>query len=119
VEEAYGRGLRHFGLLHDSDATEPLGDVYTNPPRHGGLTAFGAAVVKECNRLGILIDLAHANVQTTEEALKVTTRPVIVSHTGLDTQLGSNPSVAGMMRPRIIGKEQAKMVMCMRFRTAR
>ena len=110
VEEAYNRGLRHFGLLHDSDASEPLGDVYTNPPRFGGLTAFGANVIKECNRLGMLIDLAHANVQTTEAALKVTTRPVIISHTGLDTQLGSNPSMAQMMRPRLIGKEQAKMV---------
>ena len=110
VEEAYNRGLRHFGLLHDSDASVPLGDVYTNPPRYGGLTAFGAAVIKECNRLGILIDLAHANVQTTEAALKVTTRPVIISHTGLDTQLGSNPSMAQMMRPRLISKEQAKMV---------
>ena len=38
VEEAYRRGLRHFGLLHDSDASVPLGDVYTNPPRYGGLT---------------------------------------------------------------------------------
>ena len=110
VEEAYKRGLRHFGLLHDSDASEPLGDVYTNPPRYGGLTPFGAAVIKECNRLGMLIDLAHANVQTTEAALKVTTRPVIISHTGLDTQLGSNPSMAQMMRPRLISKEQAKMV---------
>lgn len=110
VEEAYERGLRHFGLLHDSDASVPLGDVYTNPPRYGGLTAFGAAVIKECNRLGILVDLAHANMQTTEAALKVTTRPIIISHTGLDTQLGSNPSMAQMMRPRLIGKEQAKMV---------
>ena len=110
VEEAYGRGLRHFGLLHDSDASVPLGDVYTNPPRFGGLTPFGAAVIKECNRLGILIDLAHANMQTTEAALKLTTRPVIISHTGLDTQLGSNPSIAQMMRPRLISKEQAKMV---------
>jgi membrane dipeptidase len=110
VEEAYGRGLRHFGLLHDSDASVPLGDVYTNPPRYGGLTAFGRDVLKECNRLGILIDLAHANMQTTEAALKVTTRPVIISHTGLDTQLGNNPSMAQMMRPRLISKEQAKMV---------
>jgi membrane dipeptidase len=110
AEEAYQRGLRHFGLLHDSDAALPLGDVYTNPPRYGGLTEFGASVIKECNRLGILIDLAHANVQTTEMALKVTTRPVIISHTGLDTQLGSNPSMAQMMRPRLIGKEHAKMV---------
>jgi membrane dipeptidase len=110
VEEAYGRGLRHFGLLHDSDATEPLGDVYTNPPRYGGLTAFGAAVIKECNRVGILIDLAHANMQTTEAALKTSARPVIISHTGLDTQLGSKQRMAEMMRPRLIGKEQAKMV---------
>jgi membrane dipeptidase len=110
VEEAYDRGLRHLGLLHDSDASVPLGDVYTNPPRYGGLTPLGAAVIKECNRLGILVDLAHANVQTTEAALKVTTRPVIISHTGLDTQLGSNPSMAKMMRPRLISKEQARMV---------
>jgi membrane dipeptidase len=110
VEEAYNRGLRQFGLLHDSDASVPLGDVYTNPPRYGGLTPFGAAVIKECNRLGILIDLAHANVQTTEAALKTTTRPVIISHTGLDTQLGNNPSMAERMRPRLISKEQARMV---------
>ena len=110
VQEAYGRGLRHFGLLHDSDASVPLGDVYTNPPRYGGLTAFGSAVIKECNRLGILIDLAHANMQTTEAALKITTRPVIISHTGLDTQLGNNPSMAQMMHPRLISKEQAKVV---------
>jgi membrane dipeptidase len=110
VEEAYERGLRHFGLLHDSDASVPLGDVYTNPPRYGGLTPFGADAIKECNRLGILVDLAHANVQTTEAALKITTRPVIISHTGLDTQLGSNPSMAHMMRPRLISKEHARIV---------
>ncbi len=110
VEEAYQRGLRHLGLLHDSDASVPLGDVYTNPPRFGGLTPFGASVIKECNRLGILIDLAHANVQTTEMALKIMNRPVIISHTGLDTQLGSNPNMAQMMRPRLISKEQARMV---------
>ncbi len=110
VEEAYNRGLRHFGLLHDSDASEPLGDVYTNPPRYGGLTPFGAKVIKECNRLGILVDLAHANIPTTEAALKVTTRPVIISHTGLDTQLGSDLNMARMMRPRLISKDHAKMV---------
>jgi membrane dipeptidase len=110
VEEAYHRGLRHFGFLHDSDASTPLGDFYTNPPRFGGLTPFGTAVIRECNRLGILIDLAHANTQTTEMALKVTTRPVIISHTGLDTQLGSNPRMAEMMRPRLISKEQARIV---------
>ncbi len=110
VAEAYARGLRHFGLLHDSDASVPLGDVFTNPPRWGGLTAFGADVIKECNRLGILVDLAHCNAETVAAALKLTTSPVIISHTGLDTQLGQNPDMARMMRPRLISKEQAKIV---------
>ena len=110
VEEAYRRGMRHLGLLHDSDATPPLGDVYTNPPQYGGLTTFGSSVVKECNRLGMLIDLTHCDVHTTAMAVNVSTRPVVISHTGLDTQLGTNPRMAEMMRPRLIGKEQAKMV---------
>jgi membrane dipeptidase len=110
VEEAYGRGLRVFGILHDGDATPPLGDVYTKAPRFGGLTAFGSSVIKECDRLGILIDLAHCNTQTTAMALKVTKHPVVISHTGLDTRLGNDPHMAEMMRPRLISKEQAKMV---------
>lgn len=110
VELAYNRGLRHFGLLHDSDASMPLGDVYTNPPRFGGLTAFGAEVIKECNRLGILIDLAHADRETIAAALKIAAHPVIISHTGLDTQLGNDQNMARMMRPRLISKEQAKIV---------
>jgi membrane dipeptidase len=110
VAVAYKRGLRHLGLLHDNDASVPLGDVYTNPAKFGGLTTFGADVIKECNRLGILIDLAHASNDTLNAAIKVTTKPFIISHTGLDTQLGQNPMMAKMMRPRLISKEQAKIV---------
>jgi len=110
VEEAYRRGLRHLGLLHDSDASVPLGDVYTNPPTLGGLTALGADVIRECNRLGILVDLAHGSNDMVRAALKVTTKPVIISHTGLDTQVGQNPNRARMMRPRLISKELAQDV---------
>ena len=110
VEIAYNRGLRHLGLLHDSDASVPLGDVYTNAPQWGGLTGFGTSVIKECNRLGILIDLAHANLETLTAALKTSTKPTIVSHTGLDTRLGQDANMAKMMRPRLISKEQAKLV---------
>ncbi|UFH52714.1 dipeptidase [Spirosoma sp. KNUC1025] len=107
---AYKRGLRHLGLLHDNDASVPLGDVYTKPPQFGGLTEFGANVIKECNKLGILIDLTHASNRTIDAALNVTTRPVLISHTGLDTQLGLNQVMAKMMRPRLISKGQAKIV---------
>jgi len=110
VEIAYKRGLRHLGLLHDSDAAIPLGDVYTNPAQFGGLTDFGKEVIKECNRLGLLIDLAHASNETINAALKITNKPVLISHTGLDTRLGKNERMAGMMKPRLISKEQAKIV---------
>lgn len=110
LRTAYDRGLRHLGLLHDHDASVPLGDVFTNPAQFGGLTAFGADVIRQCNRLGILIDLAHANAETVAAALKVTTKPVLISHTGLDTQLGQNEHMAHMMKPRLISREQAKIV---------
>lgn len=110
LEEAYNRGLRHLGLLHDNDASVPLGDIFTKPVQWGGLTAFGADVIKECNRLGILVDLSHCTNDTINAALKVATKPMLISHTGLDTQLGQNPSMAKMMKPRLISKEQAKIV---------
>ncbi len=107
---AYARGLRHLGLLHDSDASVPLGDVYTNPPRWGGLTAFGAEVIRECNKLGILVDLTHCDTATVAAALKLSTKPVMFSHTGLDTQLGHNTNMANMMKPRLISKTEAKLL---------
>jgi membrane dipeptidase len=110
LQVAYGKGLRHLGLLHDHDASVPLGDVFTNPAQWGGLTAFGADVIRECNKLGILVDLSHANNETVNAALKVAAHPVLISHTGLDTQLGQNENMAKMMRPRLISKEQAKIV---------
>ncbi|MGC4038136.1 MAG: membrane dipeptidase [Chitinophagaceae bacterium] len=110
VGVAYSRGLRHLGLLHDSDAAIPLGDVYTNTAKFGGLTSFGGDVIRECNKLGILIDLAHASNDTLNAALKITKHPVLISHTGLDTQLGQDEFIAKMMRPRLISKEQAKIV---------
>ena len=110
LEVAYKRGLRHLTLLHDNDASVPLGDIFTNPPKWGGLTKFGAEVIKECERLGILVDLSHCDDNTINGALKMMTKPFIISHTGLNTRLGNNEFMAKMMKPRLISKEQAKIV---------
>jgi membrane dipeptidase len=109
VEEAYKRGLRVLGLLHDNDISPPLGDIYTNPPRHGGLTELGATVIKECNRLGILVDLTHASSETVAAALKASTRPMIFSHTGLK-QPAENGGPGQGMQSRLITKEHAKSI---------
>jgi membrane dipeptidase len=110
LQTAYQRGVRHLGLLHDNQSSSPLGDIYTDPAKFGGLTEFGTTVVKECNRLGILVDLAHCSNEAIDDALKASSKPVIISHTGLNTQLGQNANMARMMRPRLISKEQAKIV---------
>jgi membrane dipeptidase len=111
VEEVYKRGVRDLQLLHErDDMVSPLGDVITSPAHLGGLTAFGAKVVKECNRLGIVVDLAHATPETVLGALKVATQPILVSHTGLDSRTGSNPRMAEVMKPHLISKEHAKVV---------
>ena len=111
VDEAYKRGVRHLQLLHErDDMVSPLGDTNTTPAHLSGLTAFGAEVVKKCNRLGIVVDLAHASHETVLGALKVATQPAIVSHTSLDSRTGGNPRIAEMMKPRLISKEHAKVV---------
>lgn len=111
VEEVYKRGVRNLQLLHQQDdMVSPLGDVIMSPAHLGGLTAFGAEVVKECNRLGILVDLAHASPETVLGALKVATQPILVSHTGLDSRTGDNPKMAEIMKPHLISKENATVV---------
>ena len=109
LQEAYDRGLRVFCLLHDNDADPPLGDVYTNEPQYGGLTQLGADAIAECERLGILVDLAHCDDTTVQMALEVATKPLMISHTGLNTQVGDD-FMSKMMLPRLISPETAKLV---------
>jgi membrane dipeptidase len=109
IQVAYDRGLRLLGLMHDGQTTPPLGDIYTDEPQYGGLNQLGIDIIKECNRLGILIDLAHCSNEAINKALETSTKPMLISHTGLNTQLGTNEKTAKMMMPRLISKAQAKI----------
>lgn len=79
--QMHAAGLRLLQLIHFRN--NELGHTQTWPYSPGGLTDFGRLVVAECNRLGIIIDLAHANEQTVSEVLALSTRPVIFSHGGV------------------------------------
>ena len=60
-----------------------VADIQTEEPRHHGLTPFGAQVIREMNRLGLIVDVAHATEQVTRDVVDITTRPIMLSHTAL------------------------------------
>ena len=74
----YDLGARSMTLTHGK--TLDWADSATDSPRHGGLTRFGEEVVREMNRLGMLVDLSHVSDDTMEDALRVSEAPVIFSH---------------------------------------
>ena len=84
VDEAYTlHQLRHLQLTHYR--VNELGDIQTEPPVYGGLTDFGADVVRRCNQLGIVVDVAHGTLDLVKRAADTTTKPLILSHTALAT----------------------------------
>jgi membrane dipeptidase len=111
VEEAYRRGLRLMQLVHHAnDVVVPLGDIQTRPPNEfGGLTPFGAQVVKECNRLHLLMDLAHAAFPMVKGVLDISTQPILFTHTAIDSPLGRAGKSESLLR-RLVTREQARAV---------
>ena len=71
-------GARYMTLTHSANV--PWADSGTDTPEHGGLTAFGETVVREMNRLGMLVDLSHTSPETMADAIRVSDAPVIFSH---------------------------------------
>ena len=81
LQAAYAMGIRHIQLVHY--IRNALGDFQTERPRIGGLTDFGKSVVEECNRLGILVDLAHATSDAVAQALAVSKVGMVWSHSSV------------------------------------
>lgn len=74
----YGLGVRYMTLTHNDNVA--WADSATDVPAVGGLSAFGREVVREMNRLGMLVDLSHVAATTMRDALDATSAPVIFSH---------------------------------------
>ncbi|MGI5130869.1 dipeptidase [Pseudonocardia sp. CA-107938] len=72
------RGVRYLTLTHNENT--PWADSATDEPVHGGLTDFGVEVVRECNRIGVVVDLSHVAATTMRDALAATSAPVLFTH---------------------------------------
>src|ERR1700722_19987114 len=82
VDEAYAKwDLRHLQLTHYR--LNELGDIQTEAAVHGGLTEFGAEDIRRCNRIGMVVDVAHGTYDLVRRAASVTSKPLILSHTSL------------------------------------
>jgi membrane dipeptidase len=90
LEEAHQRGVRHVQLVHYTP--NDIGDFQTGAVTHQGLTPFGAEVIQACHRLGFVCDVAHATEDTVKQAVKVATKPLLLSHTALAGSRAMGPT---------------------------
>jgi membrane dipeptidase len=105
LEQAHQRGVRHAQLVHYTP--NDIGDFQTGVVTHKGLTSYGAEVIRACHRLGFVCDVAHATEDTVKQAVKVATKPLLLSHTAIagSPAMGPTPLTA-----RQISRDHARVI---------
>jgi membrane dipeptidase len=105
LEEAHRRGIRHVQLVHYTP--NDIGDFQTGVVTHQGLTEFGAEVIRACDRLGLVCDVAHATEDMAKQAVTVATKPLLLSHTAV---LGSQAMGPTPLSGRQVGPGHARAI---------
>lgn len=100
LSEAWDAGVRSIQLVHYH--VNQLGDIQTEEPKHRGLSEFGRETITEMNRLGMIIDMAHATFETTRDVAELTSQPIMVSHSYVADE--------GIQHPRLLSEEHTRMV---------
>jgi membrane dipeptidase len=100
LDDLYARGVRSLQLTHY--AQNDLGDLQTLPAVYRGLSAFGRDVVRRMNHLGMVVDVAHASFDTVKATVDITTAPIMLSHTHLQSDTSPHP--------RLITPEHARLI---------
>jgi membrane dipeptidase len=78
LREFYRLGVRYMTLTHN--VTHDWADAHRDTPKNNGLSDFGKEVVREMNRLGMFVDISHVSEKVMNDALDVSTAPIIASH---------------------------------------
>jgi len=102
VDRLWSDGIRSIQLVHY--ALNTAGDLQTQPPQHGGLSALGKQVVQRMLARRMLIDVAHADLATVRDVVRLADAPIILSHSLLS--LGSDRPLSA----RTITPEHAKLI---------
>lgn len=107
LQAAYDMGIRHIQLVHFLD--NRIADIQTERPSHGGMTEYGRRVIRECNRLGMLVDLAHCTSEVVQQALEVAEKPLVWSHSSVNPNGPGNWQLPGW-RARQLSLADAKAI---------
>ncbi len=108
LRQMYDLGARYMTLTHS--ANTPWADSSTDAPEHGGLTEFGKDVVREMNRIGMLVDLSHVSEDTMHDTLDVARAPVIFSHSGVRALNGHTRNVPDSVLQRLAANRGVIMI---------
>jgi membrane dipeptidase len=100
LDDFYRRGVRSLQLTHYAQGD--LGDLQTQPPVYHGLSPFGRDVVRRMNQLGMVVDVAHASFETVRDTVTLSTAPIMLSHSHLQSTTSPHP--------RLITPEHARLV---------
>jgi membrane dipeptidase len=100
LTEAYEAGVCSITIIHYH--INQIGDTQTETAFHGGLTDLGRSIIKEMNRLGMLVDLSHASLAASRQAAEISTQSMLFSHTNLRYSQSTHP--------RLINPEHARLV---------
>ncbi len=100
LDDLYRHGVRSLQLTHY--AQNDLGDLQTLPAVYNGLSPFGRDVVRRMNRLGMVVDVAHASFATAKATVDITSAPIMLSHTHLQSEASPHP--------RLITAEHARLI---------
>ncbi|MFN2098804.1 dipeptidase [Altererythrobacter sp. MF3-039] len=113
LRQMYDLGARYMTLTHSKNT--PWADSATDEAEHGGLNEFGLDVVREMNRIGMLVDLSHVSAEAMHDALDVTKAPVIFSHSGAQAVNGHARNVPDDVLVRLKGNGGIVMVVALTF----
>ncbi len=113
LRQMYALGARYMTITHSRNT--PWADSATDDPRHDGLTDFGRDVIREMNRLGMLVDLSHTSETTMMDVLDVARAPVIFSHSGARAVDGHARNVPDTVLARL--KDNGGIVMAVGYPT--
>src|SRR6476646_1150565 len=80
LREFYRLGVRYMTLTHN--VTHDWADAHHDTPKNNGLSDFGKDVVREMNRLGMMVDISHVSKKVMDDVLDISTAPIIASHSG-------------------------------------